>query len=97
MDNGNWCFFVRPIQHPAGAANLGDFMFSEYRDQITHLKADDTHFANIFAKHDELDTKIKRMESHVEPGTPLEIEQLKKEKLHLKDEVYAILIKAKQA
>jgi len=34
------------------------------------------------------------MISHVESGTPEEIEILKKEKLHLKDELYAILKKA---
>ena len=72
-------------------------MFSEYREQITQLKADDAHFAQIFDQHDELDAKIKRMEAHLEPGTDFEIEQLKKEKLHLKDEVYHILLKAKKA
>jgi uncharacterized protein YdcH (DUF465 family) len=34
------------------------------------------------------------MESHIEHGTSAEIENLKKEKLHLKDQVYAILKKA---
>jgi uncharacterized protein YdcH (DUF465 family) len=33
------------------------------------------------------------MESHVEPGTPEEIENLKKEKLILKDQLYVILKK----
>ena len=72
-------------------------MFSEYREQITQLKADNAHFAQIFDQHDELDAKIKRMEAHVEPATDIEIEQLKKEKLHLKDEVYHILLKTKKA
>lgn len=71
-------------------------MFSEYREQVTQLKAEDPHFAQIFDEHDALDAKIKRMEAHVEPGTHLEIEVLKKQKLHLKDEVYLRLIKAKQ-
>jgi uncharacterized protein YdcH (DUF465 family) len=34
------------------------------------------------------------MEAHVESGTHEEIETLKKEKLHLKDALYAILQKA---
>jgi uncharacterized protein YdcH (DUF465 family) len=34
------------------------------------------------------------MESHVEPGTPEEIEILKKEKLNLKDQLYAVLKKS---
>lgn len=72
-------------------------MFSEYREQIAQLKLDDAHFAQIFDQHDALDAQIKRMQAHVDPGTPQEIETLKKEKLHLKDEVYQLLRKAHQA
>jgi uncharacterized protein YdcH (DUF465 family) len=69
-------------------------MFPEYRDLITQLKTSDAHFVRLFDKHNELDQKIKNMESHIEAGTPEEIEVIKKEKLHLKDELYAILKKA---
>ena len=72
-------------------------MFPEYRDQITQLKTIDAHFVRIFDQHNALDQQIKRMEAHAEPSTPLQIEQLKKQKLHLKDEVYAILKSAAQA
>lgn len=72
-------------------------MFSEYREQIAQLKSDDARFAQIFNQHDALDAQIKRMVARVEPGTTLEIEALKKEKLHLKDEVYQRLLKAKNA
>ena len=68
-------------------------MFPEYRELITRLKTTDRHFTNLFDKHNELDQKIQNMISHVESGTPEEIEILKKEKLHLKDELYAILKK----
>lgn len=69
-------------------------MFPEYRDLITQLKTTDRHFLNVFDKHNELDQQIKNMETHVEPGTPHEIEVLKKEKLALKDELYTLLRKA---
>jgi uncharacterized protein YdcH (DUF465 family) len=69
-------------------------MFPEYRDLITTLKTSDAHFLRLFDMHNELDQKIKNMESHIEVGTPEEIEVIKKEKLHLKDELYAILKKA---
>lgn len=69
-------------------------MFPEYRDLITKLKHHDQHFTRLFDKHNELDQKIKNMESHISPGTHEEIETLKKEKLHLKDQLYAILKKA---
>ena len=69
-------------------------MFPEYRDLITKLKTTDKHFLNLFDKHNALDQKIKNMESHLEPGTPEEIENLKKEKLNLKDQLYAVLKKS---
>jgi uncharacterized protein YdcH (DUF465 family) len=69
-------------------------MFPEYRDLISQLKTTDAHFLNLFEKHNELDQKIKNMESGIEPATHAEIEKLKKEKLALKDELYQILRKA---
>lgn len=69
-------------------------MFPEFRDLITKLKTEDAHFSNLFDKHNELDQRIKNIESNIELGTPMEVEKLKKEKLHLKDEMYIILKKA---
>jgi uncharacterized protein YdcH (DUF465 family) len=68
-------------------------MFPEYRDLITKLKTSDHHFTRLFDKHNDLDQKIKNMEEHISPGTHEEIETLKKEKLLLKDQLYAILEK----
>ena len=69
-------------------------MFPEYRDLITQLKTTDRHFLNVFDQHNELDQKIKNMESSISPGTHDEIETLKKEKLQIKDQLYVILKKA---
>lgn len=69
-------------------------MFPEFRDLITKLKTEDAHFARLFDKHNELDQRIKNMEANIELATPTEVEVLKKEKLHLKDELYTILKKA---
>ena len=68
-------------------------MFHEYRDLITELKTSDRYFQNLFEKHNTLDQKIKNMEAHLEPGTPDEIEGLKKKKLAIKDELYTLLQK----
>jgi len=76
--------------HPTG----GLPMFPEYRDLITQLKGHDVHFTRLFDKHNELDQVIKNKEAHIEPGTQAEIEQLKKEKLLLKDQIYGILRQA---
>ena len=68
-------------------------MFPEYRDLITRLKAEGTNsrFLSLFEKHNELDHQITAMGQHDAGGTHTEIETLKKEKLHIKDELYAIL------
>ncbi|AGI33432.1 TPA: YdcH family protein [Mannheimia haemolytica] len=66
-------------------------MFPEFRDLITQLKQNNSHFARLFDKHNELDQRIKNMEANIELATHEEVEALKKEKLHLKDQLYAIL------
>jgi uncharacterized protein len=72
-------------------------MFPEYRDLITRLKTNDQHFLHLFDKHNELDQQVKNMEAHIVLGTHEEIEVLKKQKLLLKDQLYAMLRKASGA
>ena len=72
-------------------------MFPEYRDLISQLKTTDHHFNRLFEQHNAVDQKIKNMESRIEAGTHEDIETLKKEKLQLKDQLYAILKKASTA
>lgn len=72
-------------------------MFPEFRDLISKLKNADPHFSRLFEQHNELDHQIKRMESGVESAAHETIETLKKQKLHIKDELYTILRKADAA
>lgn len=69
-------------------------MFPEYRDLISSLKTSDQHFLRLFERHNELDQQVANLETQIPPGTHEEIEVLKKEKLLLKDQLYAILRKA---
>lgn len=74
-------------------------MLHEYRDVITHMKQNDAanaHFLKIFDRHNDLDTQITKGESGELPMTDLELEKLKKEKLLLKDEAYAMIIEYKK-
>ena len=71
-------------------------MLHEYRDIITKLKTQNAHFAKIFEKHNELDQRILDIEEGREHLEHLELERLKKEKLALKDEAYAIIVKYKK-
>jgi len=79
-------FLINPIERES--------MFPEYRELMTQLKTSDRHFSHLFDKHNKLDQKIQRMDAHAEPSTLEAIENLKKEKLLLKDQIYAVLKKA---
>ncbi|CAG9203979.1 putative protein YdcH [Paraburkholderia caribensis] len=69
-------------------------MFPEYRDLIARLKQEDAHFARLFERHNELDHQVHNMETGVVHGDSHSIEVLKKEKLRLKDSLYAIIRRA---
>ena len=71
-------------------------MLHEYRDIISKIKVENAHFAKIFEKHNELDQKITDVEEGREHLEQLELEALKKEKLRLKDEAYAMIIEYKK-
>ncbi len=66
-------------------------MFPEYRDLISQLKQTDKRFARLFDEHNALDEKIANMVKNPVTGNLDEVEQLKKQKLHLKDQLYQIL------
>lgn len=69
-------------------------MFPEFRDKITELKTTDHHFTRLFDQHNALDQEIRNMEASITPATHDAIEKRKKEKLAIKDQLYAILKKA---
>ncbi|MCE3047032.1 YdcH family protein [Helicobacter kayseriensis] len=68
-------------------------MLHEYREEISQLKQTNAHFAKIFDQHNDLDQKIRNMESGIEIASNATINELKKEKLRLKDEIYQMLQK----
>ena len=71
-------------------------MLHEYRDIISKLKVENAHFAKIFEKHNELDKAIADVEEGREHMDDFDLEKLKKEKLKLKDEAYAMIMKYKK-
>ncbi len=71
-------------------------MLQEYKHVITSMKAENAHFAKMFERHNELDQKIDDAESGKEYVEPLELDTLKKEKLKLKDDAYAMIMDYKK-
>jgi len=68
-------------------------MFHEHREIVTELKTTNAHFKKIFDAHNELNDKLEKAEAGgVDHIDAMEIERMKKEKLKLKDEVYAMII-----
>lgn len=70
-------------------------MLHEYREEISKLKQENAHFAKIFERHNELDDKIQEAEDGREHVEHFELEKMKKEKLRLKDEAYAMIMEFK--
>lgn len=65
--------------------------FPEFRKQIHDLKMSDQHFARLFAAYHDKDHEVHRIESGAEAASDDRLEKCKTERLHLKDQLYAIL------
>ena len=63
----------------------------EYREQIHELKMSDAHFSKLFDEYHAVTKEVERMESEVEPVATHTEEALKVKRLHLKDQLYAML------
>lgn len=66
----------------------------EYKDRIHELKMNDKHFLKLFDKYHDVDHQVKRIEEGIETPADDFVEELKKERLHLKDELFNIIKKA---
>ena len=71
-------------------------MLHEYRDEISELKVKNAHFAKIFEKHNELDQKAKDADEGRLHLTDIELAEIKKEKLKLKDEALKLILEYKK-
>lgn len=67
--------------------------FPEHKDAIHRLKESDQHFARLFEEYHDADREVFRMEEDIEPAADHVIEDAKKRRLSLKDELFAILTK----
>jgi uncharacterized protein YdcH (DUF465 family) len=65
--------------------------FPELKDRIHTLKTSDHHFARRFDEYNELDREVRRLEDEGSPRADETMEDLKKKRLALKDELYKML------
>ncbi|MDI6750446.1 MAG: YdcH family protein [Pseudomonadota bacterium] len=66
--------------------------FPELRDAIDTLKAESGFFAALFARYNRLTGKVEDLEEHDMPVADFTLEDLKKARLKLKDEIYQLLM-----
>lgn len=63
----------------------------EYKDRIHDLKVSNNHFARIFSDYHDVDHEIHRIEEGIETPADEYTEELKKKRLHMKDELLAMI------
>ena len=66
----------------------------EYKDQIHELKTQDGHFNKLFKQYDGLVKEILRIEKQVEAASDERLEDLKRQRLKIKDAMVEMLAKA---
>ena len=65
--------------------------FAEYKDTIHELKMNNAHFRRLANEYEGLDKSIFRAEQGIEVVNDDYLESIKKERLHLKDQIYDML------
>ena len=65
--------------------------FVPYADKIAKLLAEDENFVKLFGAYEELNDKIFKAESEIEPRSDFSLEGLKKRRLGLKDQIFSAL------
>ena len=63
----------------------------EYREQIHTLKMNNAHFSKLFNEYHDVTKQVERMETEAEPVATHTEEELKIKRLHLKDQLFAML------
>ena len=67
--------------------------FPDHREAIHKLKQENAHFQKLMTKYEEVDKEIVRMEEGIETPEDAVLTKVKKQRLELKDEALAMLLK----
>lgn len=63
----------------------------EHKERIRKLKLENTHFAKLFDEYHEVDHEVRRIEIEIETRSDAYLEDKKKQRLLLKDQLYSII------
>ena len=64
----------------------------EHRQRIHELKMSDKHFSKLFDQYHEIDTQVRKIEEGFETPSDDFVEELKKQRLHMKDELLGMIM-----
>lgn len=65
--------------------------FPDYAGKIHELRQSDAHFAHLVSQYDAVNEIVHKAEANLEPMDDLDLEEKRKERVRLKDEIYALL------
>ncbi|MBS0346519.1 MAG: DUF465 domain-containing protein [Proteobacteria bacterium] len=65
--------------------------FPEYHEQIHALKMSDGRFSRLFDEYHDVNRHVVRVEVNAELATSVQLEELKKRRLKLKDQLHELL------
>ncbi len=71
--------------------------FPDHHHTIRHLKMHDAHFIKLFDSYHEIEHEIRNIEENNSPVTDDYLESLKKQRVHLKDELFNMIQKTEKA
>lgn len=71
--------------------------FPEHADALHTLKTDNAHFAKLSDEYHTINREIHRIETEVEAASDEALEDMKKQRLQLKDEIAAMLAATENA
>lgn len=68
--------------------------FPEHVEKMHDLKINNAHFVKLADEYHEINDEIHRIETNVEPASPVHEEELRKKRMLLKDEIARVLREA---
>lgn len=68
--------------------------FPEFVETMHRLKAKDAHFARLAEEYHEINRAVHRAETDLEPTSDIHMAGMRKQRLDLKDAIFAALKKA---
>lgn len=73
-----------------------DFLheFPEFKERVHALKLSDQHFVKLYTAYQDCSNALHRIEQEIETPSDAHVEDLKKQRLHLKDQLLTIIRKA---